>query len=791
MTGAGDEVPPGPRASLAASVAARPLHTLLAAVVAGLLTGPRWPVVVLVLATVASAAAAVAGRRSSEDDPAARAPALAPLAAGAAIAVLLGAVVAEARLAALDRTALLPGEGVEVRGWIVEAPRVRAFGARVAPVELRAGPGARERVVVRAPSRVRWPRAAVGDEVVARGRLRALREWEGFERRRNVHAVLEADRVAVTGVRRNGVLDRIRRRAEAAVASGLRPEQAALARGMVLGQDEALPEDLRDALRASGLAHLVAASGQNVMLLAALVLAAATLAGVTIRWRLALALAAVALSVPLAGAGPSIQRAGVMGAAGLVAALAGRRSSRWYALLLAALATLLHNPRAAEDSGWQLSFAAVVAILLLHGRLVPALRARGVPAVIAEAAALTIAATAGTAPLLALHFGQLSLVSLPANLLAVPAVAPVMWLGAIAGILGGAAAAVCTTISAFPLAYLAWLGRTAADVPYASVPLQLPGPAATVAAYAALAAGIIGWPPRREGKAAAVAAALRRSPLGGAFARGVAAVPPSARAHVAAAVLGLAIAAPAVVVARGFGGPGPPAGFRVSFLDVGQGDATLLQHGRHAVLVDTGPPGAPILKELRASGVERLDALFITHRSADHDGNARAVLEAFRVDVLLDGSGEIAAPRGVQRVDPRAGQVLRAGPLRLAFAWPPPDTERSRDDPNETATVTVVTDGPHTVLLPADAESPVTLPLDLPDVDVLKVAHHGSEDPMLPALLDAVDPEIAVVPTGPNTYGHPRPATMATLRAVPEVRRTDRHGTVRIVPGEGGRLVVE
>ena len=783
---------PSPRtpASLRASLAARPLHTLLGAAVAGLVAGPRWPVAVAVLVVAAVVAALSAGGRAADGDLAHRPPP-APLAVGAVVAVLLGAVVADARIAALDRTSLVPGEDVAVRGWVAEPSRLRAFGARVAPVELRAGPGAGERVLVRAPAYVRWAGAAVGDEIAARGKLRALRGWEGFERRRGVHAVLEADRVVVTGVRRNGPLDRVRRRAEAAVAAGLPPEQAALARGMVLGQDEALPEDLRDALRASGLAHLVAASGQNVMLLAALVLAAATVAGATLRWRLSLALAAVALYVPLAGAGPSIQRAGVMGAAGLVAALAGRRSSRWYALLLAAGATLIHNPRAAEDPGWQLSFAAVLAILLLHGRLVPALRVRGVPTVLAEAAALTIAATAGTAPLLALHFGQLSLVSLPANLLAVPAVAPVMWLGAIAGVLGGAVAGVCNAISALPLAYLAWLGRTAAEVPHASVPLQLPGPAAAAAAYAVLAAVIVGWSHRAEGIAAArrsaAAALLRRSPV----AAGARAVPAAARVHLVAALLGVAVAVPAVVVARGLGGPGPPAGLRISFLDVGQGDATLLQHGRHAVLVDTGPPGAPILRELRESGVDRLDALFITHKSADHDGNAKAVLEAFRVDVLLDGSGKVAAPQGVQRVDPRAGQVLRAGPLRLAFVWPPPEAPRSHDDPNETATVAVATDGPHTVLLPADAESPVTLPLDLPDVDVLKVAHHGSEDASLPALLDEVDPEIAVVPTGPNTYGHPRPSTMAALREVPTVRRTDRDGTVRVVEGEGGVLVVE
>ena len=100
------------------------------------------------------------------------------------------------------------------------------------------------------------------------------------------------------------------------------------------------------------------------MLLAVLVLGACALTGVPLRARLLLAAAVIALYVPLAGGGPSIQRAGVMGIAGLVAALAGRPARRWYALLLAAAATLALNPRAAGEPGWQLSFAAVVALLV-------------------------------------------------------------------------------------------------------------------------------------------------------------------------------------------------------------------------------------------------------------------------------------------------------------------------------------------------------------------------------------------------------------------------------------------
>ena len=145
---------------------------------------------------------------------------------------------------------------------------------------------------------------------------------------------------------------------------GSTPPEAALLRGMVLGEDERLTEDVRDDFQRSGLAHILAVSGQNVVLLIVLVLAACALTGVPLRARLVLAAAVVVLYVPLAGGGPSIQRAGVMGVAGLIAALAGRPARRWYALLLAAAATLVLNPRAAGEPGWQLSFAAVVALLV-------------------------------------------------------------------------------------------------------------------------------------------------------------------------------------------------------------------------------------------------------------------------------------------------------------------------------------------------------------------------------------------------------------------------------------------
>jgi competence protein ComEC len=130
-----------------------------------------------------------------------------------------------------------------------------------------------------------------------------------------------------------------------------------------------------------------------------------------------------------------------------------------------------------------------------------------------------------------------------------------------------------------------------------------------------------------------------------------------------------------------------------------------------------------------------------------------------------------------------AGDELMVAGMRMRFLWPPrrgpafvPD-----GDPNDRALVTHVEWGAFDLLLPADAESEVTDALDLPRVEALKVAHHGSEDAGLPALLTRLTPQVAAIEVGArNVYGHPRPDTLRALQVVPQVFRTDRDGTVRL-----------
>jgi competence protein ComEC len=582
----------------------------------------------------------------------------------------------------------------------------------------------------------------------------------------------------------------IRARSEAALSRGMPAREAELARGFVLGEDEGIDSGTVEDFRRSGLSHLLAVSGQNVALLALLAMPLLAALGIPLRARLAWVLGLIAVYVPLAGAAPSIQRAGVMGALGVVATMAGRRASRLYALAFAAAAMLLLEPGIAADVGWQLSFAAVLGILLLAAPLREAIAGRvgnaGWRRALAEGAAMTTAATLATAPLIAFHFGELSTTTLAANLLALPAVAPAMWLGMVAAAVGqipGFPVQALDAVDALLLAYIAqvaaWCGRPS----WACMHVRI-GVAGLIASYLAIAAGAVLAP--RLGRARRMAVLRRRrEPRPPRLRRPRLRLAPPL-AFLAAMALAWTSAAPG----QDSGAAGPPPGLRVSVLDVGQGDAILLQPASAPpVLVDGGPPGDDLAAKLRASGVERLGAAIVTHDQSDHAAGIRELLGTVPVGRLIFGLldrqtlGQArAAGASTRRL--AEGSELRAGRLRLDVLWPPRELltgPHAGEDPNHLALVMLARWRHFTMLLSADAEAETT-PLEPGPIDVLKVAHHGSDDAGLADLLDRARPKLAVISVGEdNPFGHPTAATLATLAAhgVP-VLRTDRDGTVVI-----------
>jgi competence protein ComEC len=177
---------------------------------------------------------------------------------------------------------------------------------------------------------------------------------------------------------------------------------------------------------------------------------------------------------------------------------------------------------------------------------------------------------------------------------------------------------------------------------------------------------------------------------------------------------------------------------------------------------------------------------------------ALPVIAAYRPRMVLDGGAgwptavQRGLPSALARADgravaARAGQVLRIGSLKVRVLWPPAPAPGWRPDgnPNDRAVVAHVQDGTFDLLMPADAESNVTAGLDLPRVEALKVAHHGSADEGLAAMLERTAPHVAAILVGRNSYGHPAPSTLGALHAVPHLIRTDRDGTVRLRVADG------
>jgi len=599
----------------------------------------------------------------------------------------------------------------------------------------------------------------------------------------------------------------IRARAEVALGRGMPAREAQLARGFVLGEDDGVDRRTVDDFRRAGLSHLLAVSGQNVALLALLAMPLLAALGIPLRARLFWVLGLIAVYVPLAGAGPSIQRAGLMGALSVFATLAGRRASRFYALAVAAAVMLALEPGVAGDVGWQLSFAAVLGILLLAAPLRAAIAGwigvGGWRRALADGAAVTVAATLATAPLIAFHFGEASTTTLLSNLLALPAVAPAMWLGtlsAAAGQVPGFPVQALNAVEAPSLAYIAqvaaWCGRPS----WASVQVRI-GLGGLALSYLGLAAAVVLC--LRIGRLRRIAA-LRRGrdrSQSSSWLRGRVRLRPSvcraALSMVVVAVLGGVSPWP-------FGpsddaGAGPPRGLRISVLDVGQGDAILLQPARTpAVLVDGGPPGDGLASKLRAAGVGRLGAVVVTHDQSDHAGGIGELLGTFPIGRLLYGVLDrrmltAAAAAGATTRRLAQGSEMRSGRLRLDVLWPPRELLAGTphgQDPNQLAIVILVRWRHFRMLLSADAEAE-SVPLDPGPLDVLKVAHHGSDDADLADLLDRTRPKLALISVGDgNPFGHPTAGTLATLaaRGVP-VLRTDRDGAIVVeVAGAGVRV---
>ncbi|MEV6243935.1 ComEC/Rec2 family competence protein [Lentzea sp. NPDC051838] len=548
-------------------------------------------------------------------------------------------------------------------------------------------------------------------------------------------------------------------------------EEAGLLPALVVGDTDNMVPRIVDEFRTAGLSHLLAVSGANLAIVCGAVYLLAKRLRAGPRAAAAAAMAALVGFVVLAGPEPSVLRAAVMGAVTLLALVLGRSRSTLPSLAAAVIFLVFVDPALGGDPGFALSVVATAALVLVAPKWSKALKARGVPNGLAEAVVVPTAASLATAPLVAGLSGQVSLVSIVANLVAGPVVAPATVLGVAAAAIAPLhrpAAELVVHVAGPAVTWLIQVGRQAAAVPGASV----------------------GWPGgwlgaiALTGAVAAVVLLLR-------FRK-------TRTLVVAVLVGGFVVLVPMKIVAPAW----PPDGWKVVACDVGQGDALVLatDDAERAVVVDTGPDPGAVDRCLKTLGIKRIPLLVLTHLHADHVQGLPAVLTGRAVGAIAVGPlkepdwawrevGKQARGHGVRVVEPKAGERFAWPGLEVEVLGPrrPPTADDANTTVNDYSLVLRAITRAGRVLLTGDVElagqSALLGERDL-RADVLKVPHHGSRY-SLPTFLKATQPRIALVSVGAgNRYGHPSRHVLDLLRAGgAAVLRTDEDGDLAVLPG--------
>lgn len=528
-----------------------------------------------------------------------------------------------------------------------------------------------------------------------------------------------------------------------------------LVAGVVFGDQAAVSSSgVSDTFSKLGISHIIAVSGSHLALVAALGSRLVRRARLRPCVATPLLLGLLGVYVCLTGFQVSALRAFVMSAVALGAGAAHRRAQGLSSVCVAVVCLVLAWPSCAFSLGFQLSVASVVALVAFGGFVQSwfcALLPRRAPEALTSTLSLTALAQLATAPLTLPVFGTVPVFALVANAVFVPAVGAVVTAGVVWCVLGlcmpapaalllGPIEAASTWLCA-AACWLAGLGPVAPVVDVGAAPLWV---------ACAVSAGLLYlfWPrPTRRRARCAAAAAV----------------------GACAVVLGVALLVPVE---------------RMVVLDVGQGDAILLQASGRAVLVDTGPDES-VVRALARQHVWRLDAVVLTHTDLDHVGGLAELVGHV-------GVGQVVFARGVpedlerqssallgtieeglraQVVEAGAGDVIRAGDMSLEVLWPRGPVA---GDENADSLVAVATWGAPggdggaagqaamRALLTGDAESDVVGPLVEQGlagrIDVLKVAHHGSAVSTTPEMVRALSVAVGVASAGAdNPYGHPRP----------------------------------
>ena len=552
------------------------------------------------------------------------------------------------------------------------------------------------------------------------------------------------------------------------------PRSAQVVRALVLGDRGDMDEDLRDSFNRAGVAHVLSISGLHITMLAMAMMSLLSLF-LPRRWAFWISLILVVFYGLLVGMAASVLRSIIMYAVLGAGQATGRPADAFTRLSLAFVVLLAWNPLFLADAGFVLSFTASAGMLCLTKPLSTALHIDRLrvpewsfrPVALLRRAArysasllcATLAAQLSTLPAVIAYYGELPLLATLANLVVVPLILAGMYLAVAAllvSLLWMPLAAVIAWAADFALLCSTAMTQFCARLPFNA--LALPAfPIWLTALFAIVVIAVSPLTRLRRG--------LRHALL-------------------------LALPALACVAALL---PGPQ-GLQITFLDAEQADAAVVLAEGEAYVVDVGLENSPVSAYLSHIG-RAPKAVFLSHPHADHAGGLSALLEDYVPETIYipagwydveadDGIAQAMAQAeglGVEIVELAAGDVVRLSEQISATVLYPERNAEISGDANAVSMLLQIDYGEASALFTGDLEMTYE-PGPMPDVDVLKVAHHGSDNASSLMMLHSASPSAAVISVGAdNPYGHPAAALLDRLEdAGARVYRTDRHGAITV-----------
>ena len=532
----------------------------------------------------------------------------------------------------------------------------------------------------------------------------------------------------------------------------------ALIPGMVLGDTSKQSVEFKNSMRRSGLTHLVAVSGANFALVSAFVLWMMQFLFARMKFRLSATAISLIAFIALVRPSPSVLRAAAMAAVLLVAQGTKKGRDSLPALGFAMAAVVVVDPWQARDAGFALSVLATAGLLLFAPVLIEKLSIH-LPGKLAQALAPPIAATVFCSPIIVALSGYLAPMSVIANLLAAPFVAPITIVGFIAALFSPFAPLISTVLIwfiRFPAGAIALIAHWASSFPVLTLQSGKIG-------FLIVASFTLGsWLLKKWFK------------------------------HII--VFTLVILISITWLQRWPGGD-----WQVANCDIGQGDSMVINLGNHrGIVIDVGPDPVAEDRCLKALGIKEIPLLILSHFHADHVAGLTGAIKNRAVGQvwvsvnsapLIESAKAQAALKGVEMIKAVRGMSARVGPLTIRVLWPTLSATSFEEMPgdgsqiNNSSIATLITSDAFSLFAGGDIEPPVqeVLVKDVAPVDIYKVSHHGSRYQDL-AFMAALHPRISIISVGAgNTYGHPAVQTLEALaRLGSEVLRTDIDGAIAV-----------